>query len=205
MIREPSPVRASTERPPQPKPSIVRAQGVAGCSSSVGPGLPRPVRTPRAGKHVTDDGSVRTMESSRTLDPNIGRDVNFGTTAVQNQCAMSPLNSRKEGGLMERLFFGSQAEADGSNLNRRESSFTFASETTFRLPDKVHPRILLSATVYQNAATSLWIATINTNQRGVATNPATASKYLKAFSFTCEKEARESAIANGASQDAAFQ
>lgn len=195
MISELSPVRAPLERPPQPNIQKLRASGVAGCSSSVGPGLPRPIRTPRAARYCADDGSVRTQESARTLDPNIGRDVNFGTAAVQNQCILSPHQSRKEGGLMDRLF-GSQAEDDGSDVNRRESAFTFASESTFRLPDKVHSRILLSATVYQNAATSLWIATINTNQRGVATNPATASKYLKAFSFTGEKEARESAIAN---------
>lgn len=63
-------------------------------------------------------------------------------------------------------------------------------------PEPIHPRILLTATVYHNTATNLWIATINTNQKGVSKNPSTASKYLKAFSFGTEKEARESAIAN---------
>ena len=60
----------------------------------------------------------------------------------------------------------------------------------------LRPRVLLAATVYHNAATNLWIATINTNQRGVAKNQALASKYLKAFSFPSEREARESAISN---------
>ncbi|CAJ1960951.1 unnamed protein product [Cylindrotheca closterium] len=63
-------------------------------------------------------------------------------------------------------------------------------------PEPIHPRILLTATVYHNTATNLWIATINTNQKGVSKNPSTASKFLKAFSFGTEKEARESAIAN---------
>jgi len=62
--------------------------------------------------------------------------------------------------------------------------------------ENIHPRILLTATVYHNMATNLWITTINTNQKGVAKNPSTASKYLKAFSFASEREARESAIAN---------
>ena len=61
---------------------------------------------------------------------------------------------------------------------------------------EIRPRILLAATVYHNTATNLWIATINTNQKGVAKNPALANKYLKAFSFPTEREARESAIAN---------
>lgn len=61
---------------------------------------------------------------------------------------------------------------------------------------KIRPRILLAATVYHNTATSLWVATINTNQRGVVKNPAKANKFLKAFSFSTENEARESAIAN---------
>jgi hypothetical protein len=60
----------------------------------------------------------------------------------------------------------------------------------------MRPRVLLAATVYHNTATNLWITTINTNQRGVAKNSALANKYLKAFSFSTENEARESAIAN---------
>ncbi|GAX16979.1 hypothetical protein FisN_5Hh358 [Fistulifera solaris] len=64
------------------------------------------------------------------------------------------------------------------------------------LDRRIRPRTLLAATVYHNAATNLWITTINTNQRGVAKDPNLANKYLKAFSFHSEHEARESAIAN---------
>ncbi|CAB9497957.1 expressed unknown protein [Seminavis robusta] len=46
------------------------------------------------------------------------------------------------------------------------------------------------------AATSTGGSSIPYLDRGVAKNPTTASKYLKAFSFASEREARESAIAN---------
>jgi FYVE zinc finger/Zinc finger, C3HC4 type (RING finger) len=61
---------------------------------------------------------------------------------------------------------------------------------------EIRPRILLAATVYHNTASDLWITTINTNQRGISKNPILANKFLKAFSFPTEREARESAIAN---------
>jgi hypothetical protein len=100
---------------------------------------------------------------------------------------------------MEKLF-GDQVtdEAKQAYLPRAEPSPTgsVSSHMSFQQPEQIHSRILLTATVYHNTATNLWIATINTNQKGVAKNPATASKYLKAFSFGSEKEARESAIAN---------
>ncbi len=165
-----------------------------GCSSSVGRRVPRPNRTPRAPRIAGDDRSVRTMESARTLDANIGRNVTFGAS-LPPYCGMSPTSARKEGGFMEKLF-GTQGADEAKKLFRRESSLTTGSETSFRIPQRIHTRILLSATVYQNTATNLWITTINTNQRGVNTNPAAASKFLKAFSFSSEKEARESAIAN---------
>jgi len=146
-------------------------------ANSVGPGLPpRHSPTTRPG----DDQSVH------TVDPNLGRDITFGATA--HPC--SPTRSQgqsmknKRSVLMEKLFGNPVDRPGGSSipyLDRGES---------------IHPRILLTATVYHNTATNLWITTINTNQKGVAKNPTTASKYLKAFSFASEREARESAIAN---------
>jgi hypothetical protein len=104
---------------------------------------------------------------------------------------------------MEKLF-GDQVsqEAKQAYLPRPEVSpknsgnSIAGSVFTLNQPEQIHSRILLTATVYHNTATNLWIATINTNQKGVSKNPATASKYLKAFSFASEQEARESAIAN---------
>ncbi len=102
---------------------------------------------------------------------------------------------------MEKLFGDHVSDlAKQSYLPARDGASSCALSVSSRLstmqPDRIHPRILLSATIYHNAATNLWIATINTNQKGVAKNPTTASKYLKAFSFPSEREARESAIAN---------
>jgi len=163
---------------PPPCTSRTRRELNKTSANSVGPGLP-PRHTPRLG----DDMSVH------TVDPNLGRDITFGSAATQ---PLSPTsggqqnNKNKRSLLMERLF-GNQVEPVSS---------TGAKIPLFDRGDSIHPRILLTATVYHNTATNLWITTINTNQKGVAKNPATASKFLKAFSFASEREARESAIAN---------
>lgn len=90
---------------------------------------------------------------------------------------------------MEKLF-GNEVVKDGRAASS-SNNIAYLNRV-----QSIHPRILLTATVYHNTATNLWITTINTNQKGVAKNPNTASKYLKAFSFASEREARESAIAN---------
>jgi len=59
---------------------------------------------------------------------------------------------------------------------------------------RLRTRNLLTAFVNHNRATSLWITTINTNQN--SNSITKASKYLKAFSFRTEREARESAYIN---------
>jgi len=127
-----------------------------------------PPRAARSGSHA-DDGS---------LDARIGRDVSFGKQASSN-ASLTSLDRRKRAGLLGKLF--------GDHGNGSRSGLVI---------DQIRPRILLAATVYHNTATGLWITTINTNQRGVAKNPSLANKYLKAFSFPSEHEARESAIAN---------
>jgi hypothetical protein len=91
-------------------------------------------------------------------------------------------NNSSRVGIRERLFGN---EVDGS-----------ASKNFGLVGNEMRPRVLLAATVYHNKATNFWIATINTNQRGVAKNPQKANKYLKAFSSATEQEARESAIVN---------
>ena len=121
--------------------------------------------------------------SSCSADPNIGRDISFGRTqsAATNK---SPVEStKKRSNIMEKLF--------GDQVPNEKALSCISSQQPM-----IHSRILLTATVYHNTATNLWIATINTNQKGVAKNPTKASRYLKAFSFSTEKEARESAIAN---------
>lgn len=118
----------------------------------------------------TDDGS---------LDARIGRDISFGNKVSSNGSVTSQ-DRRKRSGLLGKLF-------GDHNVNSSRGGFS---------TEQVRPRILLAATVYHNTATGLWITTINTNQRGVAKNPSLANKYLKAFSFPSEHEARESAIAN---------
>ena len=115
----------------------------------------------------------------RRSDNNIGRDISFGwTTQAYPEAHQADTSQQSKSGIMERLF-GDQVQ-----------------KTCSRASYDYRPRTLLAATVYHNTATSLWITTINTNQRGVAKNPTLANKYLKAFSFSTEQEARESAIAN---------
>lgn len=146
-------------------------------ANSVGPGLP-PRHSPNT--KPGDDQSVH------TVDPNLGRDITFG-----NAQPLSPTPSQgknKRSVLMEKLF--------GNPVDRNTAAPAGSNLPFLDRGESIHPRILLTATVYHNTATNLWITTINTNQKGVAKNPTTASKYLKAFSFASEREARESAIAN---------
>jgi hypothetical protein len=60
---------------------------------------------------------------------------------------------------------------------------------------KLHTRNLLTAYVNHNKATSLWITTINTQQKASG-NSKSKTKHLQAFSFRTEHEARESAYVN---------
>jgi FYVE zinc finger/Zinc finger, C3HC4 type (RING finger) len=135
------------------------------------------------------DRNFLSTPSSRGGDSNIGRDISFGSSnSLSGVIGLSTPGNKKhsftrKSKLMEKLF-GNQVEKPIPN--RVAGSLGY----------EIRPRVLLAATVYHNTATNLWIATINTNQRGVAKNPATANKFLKAFSFPTELEARESAIAN---------
>ena len=166
--------RSLSERPPNP-PSTIRTRGELRRTGYIFIICSTP-RSTRSGNHP-EDGS---------LDARIGRDVKFGKQASSNGSVTS-IDRRKRAGLLGKLF-GDQGHSSRSAL----------------VVDQIRPRILLAATVYHNTATGLWITTINTNQRGVAKNPSLANKYLKAFSFPSEHEARESAIANAPAKMVSF-
>ena len=144
---------------------------------STGRGFDRPPNPPST---IRTRGEMRRNGHSdeASLDARIGRDISFGKQGSSGGSVTS-LDRRKRAGLLGKLF-GDHGHSSRSGL----------------AIDQVRPRVLLAATVYHNTATGLWITTINTNQRGVAKNPNLANKYLKAFSFPSEHEARESAIAN---------
>ena len=135
-----------------------------------------------------------------SADVNIGRNISFGrtkSTATNKPCL--PALPTKRSPIMEKLFgdqVSTQAKKAYLPRSNHSSNGSASSAASWQQPERIHSRILLTATVYHNTATNLWIATINTNQKGVAKNPAMASRYLKAFSFSNENEARESAIAN---------
>lgn len=118
-----------------------------------------------------------------THDDNIGRDISFGHDVDKSMLDKNNVKGRKSG-FMEKLF--------GNFVDKPLSQTVLPGSFQY----EIRPRVLLAATVYHNTATNLWITTINTNQRGVARDPKTANRYLKAFSFPTEREARESAIAN---------
>ena len=140
-----------------------------------------PVNRSRAVSEGDSNMSVRSQHSRSNTDPNIGSYISFDSSETSG--GMSIRLMKKGNGFIEKLF--------GNPVNRPTHNTLAGS-----LGNEIRPRILLAATVYHNTATNLWITTINTNQRGVAKNPATANKFLKAFSFPTEREARESAIAN---------
>jgi hypothetical protein len=82
------------------------------------------------------------------------------------------------------------------NENRADSSSNLSNDSSsLVLPSPIYTRHLLPSSVYNNRATGIWITTINMSQKEVITK-VNAAKYLKAFSFPTENEARESAYAN---------
>lgn len=178
--------RTRSTRPPSTSRTRHELRGNIPSSNSVGPGVQAAQRVPSSARSVVSEDGRK--------DDNIGRDISFGRTVASAAPASKEGSVRSRPPIMEKLFGDSVTdEAKHSYMSPTAGS---ASNIVWQRPDKFHSRILLTATVYHNTATNLWIATINTNQKGVAKNPAMASKYLKAFSFSSEKEARESAIAN---------
>lgn len=168
VARTRSASRTRSNKPPSTSRTRREMRIHTASSSSVGAGVSPSSREGGSSRSVVSESAY-----NRIKDNKIGRNISFGKTKSANE---------------------------GSNWSRQppppSPSAVSLSSGPWKQPDQIHPRILLTATVYHNTATNLWIATINTNQKGVAKNPKTASKYLKAFSFLSEKEARESAIAN---------
>jgi FYVE zinc finger len=139
----------------------------------------------RRARSISDGDHIRVSQTRLTN----GNDATSFGNEAQRDHSLENVSKR---GIMEKLF-GNQVEKPMQARVSGSLGFEF------------RPRVLLAATVYQNAATNLWITTINTNQKGVAKNPATANKYLKAFSFSTEREARQSAIANAPPKMVPFQ
>jgi hypothetical protein len=164
-----------------PSPSVKSVKSV-GRAMERPPNPPSTIRTRgelrRTGEAAPRAARAGVLVDEGSLDARIGRDISFGKHASGN-ASITSLDRRKRNGIIEKLF--------GDHVQKTRGGLSI---------DQVRPRILLAATVYHNTATNLWITTINTNQRGVAKNPSLANKYLKAFSFPSEHEARESAIAN---------
>ena len=158
--------RSSDRPPPTPR------------SNSIGPGLPPRPKPP--------DQQVRDAHMGQTLDVNIGRNITFGKSLNNSKGISCSDNCRS--GILNRLF--------GDHPGGAQNHVTSSLDSPLATFKRIYPRTLLSATVYHNTATNLWIATINTNQKGVATDPRTAARYLKAFSFPTERQAYASAIAN---------
>ena len=148
-------------------------------SCSNGPSKSRPPAAPN-GRPKASSSQGRTSRSGSEdpdQDVNLGSDISLGN--LRSNTSVSSSDSRRK-------------KALGSMFGEQEGM-----RNDFGgMGQQIRPRVLLAATVYHNTATSLWITTINTNQKGVARDPKLANKYLKAFSFPSEQEARESAIAN---------
>ena len=86
--------------------------------------------------------------------------------------------------------------APSSNIQSgSEFSHTTTKLINFTLTSNIYTRMFLSASVYHNQATGLWITIINTNQRSIRKG-SDAANNLKAFSFHTNREARESTYAN---------
>jgi len=157
-----------------PSPGVRSVRSVQSQSNSVRRTAP-PQRQPT--EVYVNRNSSNLSRSDASQDGNIGRDINVQRQNPRSGSSVCSTDSRAKRSMMGKLL-GMQSKKPGGFV------------------DQIRPRVLLAATVYHNAATGLWITTINTNQKGVARDPKMANKYLKAFSFPTEQEARESAIAN---------
>jgi FYVE zinc finger/Zinc finger, C3HC4 type (RING finger) len=135
------------------------------------------------GRATASEGDANSVRSSTGWN-SVPEPGSTGELAGTSLPLLENTNNTNKIGLRERLFGN---DVDGSSSNRLSAGVSGS---------EIRPRVLLAATVYHNKATNFWVATINTNQRGVAKNPERANKYLKAFSFATEQEARESAIVN---------
>jgi len=91
---------------------------------------------------------------------------------------------RGSGSLKEKLF------GDGPPQERR----TNTNESNSISPDSILPRTLLTSSVFHNPSSDLWITTINTNPKSEGRKHS--AKFLRAFSYSTEREAKESALAN---------
>ncbi|KAL7580812.1 hypothetical protein ACA910_001089 [Epithemia clementina (nom. ined.)] len=166
-----------TNTPQAPPSPAVRSVKSASHTISKPPAATNGANVPngRSKTASTHSRSSRSFSDEADHDANIGRDISFrngnGSVASSKKGIMGKVlaSSEQEG--------GKKTESGGMGKH-------------------IRPRVLLAATVYHNTATGLWITTINTNQKGVARDPKLANKFLKAFSFPSEQEARESAISN---------
>ena len=158
-------------------------------------------RAQRRSNSVSSRSSRISAENLRRLDSTNGsRNARSGTPSVAGS---DYTTQTSKSSIRERLFGDSVSnEARRSYLpSRIHGKFSSAVSTTSAgsapaMPEAFHTRTLLTASVYHNHATGLWIATINTNQNQGATNRRNAGKHLKAFSFLTQREARESAYSN---------
>lgn len=116
----------------------------------------------------------------QTSEPNSGRQTENNSILRRHHNHTAPQPSR--------------VMLNNSTANQTQSTFGVMNNVV-SLPNPIHTRTLLTSSVYNNEATGIWITTINMNQKSNVTRN-NAAKYLKAFSFQTEREARESAYAN---------
>jgi len=136
--------------------------------------------TPLCRETIDNSANIQLPESSTSVmsSTRVTTMAQVRTTAAKT--------TRLRSGLTEPNFL-SQSSFESTN---RISSTKFSSPHY-----NIHTRTLLTTSVYHNEATDIWITTINMNQNSRVTK-SNAAKYLMAFSFATEREARESAYAN---------
>ncbi len=214
-----SPTRSAVDFSPQRTDSELSKSTQA--SSSIGPGL---FLRKRSSSIRSGTGSM-SMSSNIPPIPNRNTSSVLSASAcsilndssINESCdpseqpsERSESNSKESGSLRVKLF-GDQVSKSAKRAylpfetTSRSNSFSqknpaspspTSSHATISLPKAVHTRQLLKSSVCHNNATGLWISTVNTNQKSSVIDAKQNSKYLKAFSFLTEREAKESSYAN---------
>lgn len=151
--------------------------------------LPSRRRSASSSKYQANEKRRRTVDSGNSITE---ISDSKPLTSIQRRSSIS-----MSGHIEVRTSIHPESARSDSNEKNSRKKVTDVALTSFNLtlPTPVYTRHLLPTSVYHNQATGIWITTINMSQKEEITR-SNAAKYLKAFSFPTENEARESAYAN---------
>lgn len=151
------------------------------------------VRANRSESSGEDKNSTDSADESNEVESQVKKETNRSSDVRDSVQPSAPIQIHSRNGIDAPI------DEIPSNLGGPFPTTPVANtqvvSSDLTLPSVIRTRNLLETSVYHNEATGIWITTINMSQKETVSK-SNASKYLKAFSFQTEHEARESAYAN---------